>query len=169
MFQPVTLATSTIRRNPHSVASRLKTTSYIDNIAAAREAAARGMEDALMLNTEGTVACSTIANVFLLKDGVLATPARDQGILTGVMRQALIAAAGQLDIADRGTRDPAGELASADAVFLTNSLRFIRPVKALDQQPLAMADLGHLVTALCETARLQCGRRSAIDLRPCRR
>ena len=99
MFQPVTLATSTIRRNPHSVASRLKTISYIDNIAAAREAASRGMEDALMLNTEGAVACSTIANIFLLKDGVLATPARDQGILTGVMRQALIAAAGHLDIA----------------------------------------------------------------------
>jgi branched-chain amino acid aminotransferase len=158
MFQPVALATSAIRRNPHSVASRLKTLSYIDNVAAAREAGSRGMEDALMLNTEGAVACSTIANVFLLKDGVLATPAREHGILTGVMRQALIAAAGQLGIATEERAIMAGELITADAVFLTNSLRFIRPVRALDQQPLAMADLGPFVAALCETARLQCGR-----------
>ena len=46
-----------------------------------------------MLNTDGRVACSTIANIFLMKDGKLITPARDQAILTGVMRQALIAAA----------------------------------------------------------------------------
>ena len=42
-------------------------------------------------------------------------------------------------------------------MFLTNSLRFIRPVTALDRQPLPQADLSALVQALCEAARLQCG------------
>lgn len=158
MFQPVTLATSTIRRNPTSPASRLKTISYIDNIAAAREAAARGMEDALMLNAAGAAACSTIANLFIMKNATLITPARDQGILTGVTRQALISAAGQLRIATEERALMPAELLAADAVFLTNSLRFIRPVKSLDQQPLAQADLSELETALCESARLQCGR-----------
>lgn len=158
MFQPVTLSTSSIRRNPQSLTCRLKTISYIDNIAAAREAAARGMEDALMLTVEGSAACSTIANLFLLKDGRLVTPARDQAILTGVMRQALIAAAGHMDIAtDERTVAPE-ELHQADAVFLTNSLRFIRPVKSLDQHALPQADVAHLAAALCEAARLQCGR-----------
>jgi branched-chain amino acid aminotransferase len=50
------------------------------------------------------------------------------------------------------------EVAAADGAFLTNSLRFIRPVKALDQQPLAQVDPEILIAALCETARLQCGR-----------
>ena len=50
------------------------------------------------------------------------------------------------------------ELYKADAVFLTNSLRLIRPVKSLDQQPLDMADLTLLADGLCETARMQCGR-----------
>ena len=62
-----------------AMSCRLKTLSYIDNIAAAREAWSHGVEDALMLNTEGNVACTTIANLFLLKDGTLVTPARDQG------------------------------------------------------------------------------------------
>ncbi len=158
MFQPVTLATSTIRRNPTSPASRLKTLSYIDNIAAAREAAAKGMEDALMLNVPGAAACSTNANLFLMKNGKLITPGRDQGILTGVTRQVVISAASQLGIATEERAVMPDELLAADAVFLTNSLRFIRPVKSLDQQPLAQADLAGLEASLCDAARLQCGR-----------
>lgn len=158
MFQPVTLATAAVRRNPHAPSSRLKTLSYIDNVVAAREAAARGAEDALLLNTGGHAACSTIANLFLLKHGRLLTPARDQGILTGVMRQALIAAAAHLGVETEERALAPAEIAEADAAFLTNSLRFIRPVRTLDQQPLAQAELSHLADALCEAARLQCGR-----------
>jgi len=157
MFAPVTLSSTVIRRNPQSVSSRLKTLSYIDNIAAAREAAGHGMEDALLLNIKGNVACSTIANVFLMKDGTLITPARDQGILTGVTRQALIHAAAHLGLASEERAVKPSEIGRADAVFLTNSLRFIRPVTSLDRKPLRQADLSGLVQALCETARLQCG------------
>ena len=158
MFQKATLVTSAVRRNPHSVASRLKTTSYIDNIAAAREASARGADDALMLNIDGNAACSTIANLFVLKDGRLITPARDQAILTGVMRQVLIAAAAHIGILTEERAVEPAELLAADAVFLTNSLRFIRPVTALDQQPLSAFDLSNLMAALSDAARLQCGR-----------
>jgi branched-chain amino acid aminotransferase len=49
------------------------------------------------------------------------------------------------------------ELRTADAVFLTNSLRFIRPVTALDGKPLAKGDLSALGATLCDAARLQCG------------
>ena len=158
MFQPASLLSSTIRRSTASPSTRLKTLSYIDNIAAAREAHARAMDDALMLNTDGKVASTTIANIFLLKGKKLITPARDQGILTGVIRQALLASAHHLDLVAEERAVKPAELSKADAVFLTNSLRFIRPVKSLDQQPLAMADLSRLFDALCDTARLQCGR-----------
>jgi branched-chain amino acid aminotransferase len=157
MFQPVSLVTASVRRNPQSVSARLKTLSYIDNIAAAREAAAQGAEDALLLNTKGHAACSTIANLFLLKGGTLVTPARDQGILTGVMRQALVHTAARLGLAVEERVVKPAELKKADAVFLTNSLRFIRPVTALDGRALATADLSKLGDSLCATARLQCG------------
>ena len=157
MFKPVALASTTITRNPQAFSCRLKTLSYIDNIAAAREAAAQGMEDALMLNTDGHVACSTIANIFLLKAKRLVTPARDQGILTGVTRQALVHAAAHLGLSVEERSVSLEELQAAEAVFLTNSLRFIRPVTALDEEPLPQADLSPLMGALCETARLQCG------------
>jgi len=158
MFKPVTLVTSSVRRSPASLACRLKTLSYIDNIAAAREAASRGAEDAVMLTTSGRVASSTIANLFLMKGETLITPGRDQAILTGVIRQALIAVAAAHGLKVKEREVKPAELLTADAVFLTNSLRLIRPVTAIDRKPVARADLQSLVDGLCETARLQCGR-----------
>ena len=111
-----------------------------------------------MLNTDGKVACTTMANIFLMRDRKLVTPSRDQGILTGVTRQALLAAAHHLGLDTEERAIKPAELLKADAVFLTNSLRIIRLATSLDQKPLASADLSVLVDALCDTARLQCGR-----------
>jgi branched-chain amino acid aminotransferase len=131
-FQPVKLITSSVRRNLHSPASHMKTLSYMDNVLAAREAAAAGADDALMLNSAGRVASSTIANAFVEKDGVLITPALAEGILPGVMRAAVIRAAKHLGIQVKERQVKPAEAAGADCLFLTNSLRFIRPVAMLD-------------------------------------
>ncbi len=134
-FTPVKLVTSAIRRNETSPASRLKTLSYIDNILAAREAAAAGADDALFLNTRGHVASTTIANIFILRGNRLSTPRLSDGVLSGIARAKLLA------IAQAEERKiTLTELAAADAVFLTNSLRLIRPVHALDGTTLRRAD-----------------------------
>jgi branched-chain amino acid aminotransferase len=128
---------STIRRNEHAPSSRLKTLSYIDGIMAAREVA-DDADEALMLNTAGHVASAAIGNVFLLKDNTLVTPSLDQGILAGITRQKIIEA--QVFAAVQRPVDRQ-ELGQADAVFLCNSLRPLRPISHLDgielnQQPL---------------------------------
>lgn len=135
LFSPAKLVTSTIRRNETSPASRLKTLSYIDNILAAREAAAAGCDDALFLNTKGEVAATTIANIFILRNGRLLTPPERAGILPGIARKKLLAASG----ADEREIAPA-EMLDAEAVFLTNSLRLIRPVHVLDGRGLRHDD-----------------------------
>lgn len=135
IFAPARLATSTIRRNAASPASRLKTLSYVDNILAARQAAAKGCDDALLLNTDGKIASTTIANLFVLKNGVIATPPVSAGVLPGIARKKLLASTSgeEREIA-------ASELTQADAVFLTNSLRLIRPVHSLDGTTLRRDD-----------------------------
>ena len=158
LFQPVRLVTAAIRRNEFAPSSRLKTLSQIDDIAAARQAAAAGADDALMLITAGQAACSTISNLFLVKGAELITPSLDQGILPGIMRAALLQLAPALGLTAIERPVPPVELASAGAVFLTNSLRFIRPVEILDGEPLGRQPLDSFIKALSLNARQQCGR-----------
>jgi branched-chain amino acid aminotransferase len=139
----VRLATSTIRRNETSPASRLKTLSYIDPILAAREVRLRA-DDALMLNTKGHAASATIGNIFLLKGKALITPSSNQAILCGIARGKLIqgAAALGLQIDERAVH--AKELYGADCVFVTNSLRLATAVSMLDGKAVGTRDIGFI-------------------------
>lgn len=131
-FAPLRLATTSIRRNDTSPAASLKVLGYLDAVLAAERAGQDGFDDALFLNTRGRIACAGTANVFVWRDGVLATPPVSEGVLPGVTRAALIAAAGRLGItAVEQPLDPS-VLDGAEAVFVTNSLRLIAPVTAID-------------------------------------
>lgn len=127
----VRLATSTIHRNPSAPSCNHKTTSYIDGIAAAREVKGRA-DDALMLNTHGHVACTTIGNIFLLKDGTLITPGDGQGILPGITRAMIMAGVAELGLSLEARPVAPAELETADAVFVTNSLRLATQVSSID-------------------------------------
>jgi branched-chain amino acid aminotransferase len=155
--QPARLYTTGIRRNEASVASMHKTLSYVDNIVAARQAKANDADDALMLNAAGQVASSTIANIFLVQGGKLVTPALNQGILPGVMRAVVLKQARERGIRIEERAVAPVELFAADAVFLSNSLRFVRPVTAIDGQRLGEADTSPYLDALIQAARAQCG------------
>lgn len=149
-MQPLELITATIRRNERSPASRLKTLSYIDNILAARQAAAAGADDALMLNSTGRIACSTIANLFVVKHGRLITPPSSEGALPGITRKLVMENLGAVE-----RPITTGELAEADEVFATNSIRLVRPVASIDGRttvakdfPTARACFDRLVEAI---------------------
>jgi branched-chain amino acid aminotransferase len=116
----------TTRRNEHSPLSRIKSLNYLDNILARREAAAGDADDALLLNTAGRLACSTVGNVFLLIDGAMVTPPVEDGVLAGTARAAVIA------LTRAEVRPvPEGDIARATEMFLTNALG-VRPVIAVD-------------------------------------
>ncbi|MDF2619587.1 MAG: aminotransferase class [Xanthobacteraceae bacterium] len=150
--QPARLVTATGRRNEFSPTANLKTLGYLDHILAAREAAEASVDDALILNTRGRVACSTIANVFALIAGRLITPSLSEGCLPGIMRALVIEAAPGLGLAVEERPLAPEALTGADAVFLTNSVRFLRPVTSLDGVPLAQGDLAALQAALLARA-----------------
>ena len=156
LFQPCRLKVSQVRRNEFAPSSRLKTLSYIDGIAAAREVAADA-DDALMLNTHGHVASSTIANIFLLRGNELVTPSLNQGILPGVMRRVLLDNAKKMGSVPVEKTVSLEDLFRADAVFLCNSLRFLRPVTELNGEPLGKRLLDHVKDGLGELAKKHCG------------
>jgi len=88
---PVRAVIATVtRRNEHSPTSRFKTLNYMDNLLARREAQSKGADDALLLNSQGKLVESTVANLFLVIDGDVLTPPLSDGALPGVMRAAVM-------------------------------------------------------------------------------
>ena len=123
---PATLVISSVRRNAGSPASRLKTLAYLDNVLARREAMVAGADEAVMLNTDGWIACAAVANIFWIAGTTLFTPPLDCGCLDGVMRGAVLRAAADVGLAVREPFAGPGVLAEADAIFVTNSLTGVR-------------------------------------------
>lgn len=141
----VALITATrTRRNQHSPLARIKSLNYLDNVIARAEAAAAGADDALILNTDGRVAETSIANIFALIGGRLVTPPVADGALPGVMRAEVmrLARAAERSLA-------ADDLRAASEVFLTSALG-LRAVVALDGQAIGDGAPG-LITQLLAT------------------
>ncbi|WP_158047477.1 aminotransferase class IV [Skermanella pratensis] len=117
-------------RNELSPLSRLKSLNYLDGILARREAADRGADDAMILNTRGRLAEATVGNVFAVIDGVLVTPPVGEGALPGIARGLSIE---RLSVAERPVT--VEELMNATAIAVTNSLG-VRPLATLEGRPL---------------------------------
>lgn len=156
---PCTLVTSGIRRNQTSPTSHYKTLAYFDAIQANEEAREQGADDALMLNTRDQVASATIGNIFAVRGEKLITPPLEDGVLDGITRALVLDTAaelGMVPLEESLTRD---DLLAADAVFLTNSLRFIRPVTALDGVALTTnADPANLQDVICKKIAMLVGK-----------
>jgi len=125
---------SGVRRNASSPTSRLKTLSSLDQTIARAEARAVGADEALMLNTDGAVACVAAGNIFWLSDGALYTPALDCGVLDGVIRGWIIAAERARGRPVIETTAPLSTLLAADAVFVSNSLIGVVPVSRVGER-----------------------------------
>ncbi|MGI9504809.1 MAG: aminotransferase class IV [Geminicoccaceae bacterium] len=144
IWQPLRLALTEIRRNETSPTSRHKCLAYADAILALHEAIDRGANEVLFRNMAGHVACCATGNLFILDAGILKTPPLADGVLAGVLRQAILELAPAASLKPLEERLTVSDLKTADAVFMTNSLHLIAPVTALDTAPLTMRGLGHV-------------------------
>ncbi len=114
--------------------SKLKSANYLPYTMAARFAKQQHWNDSLVLNTEGNITDSSIANVFFIKGESIFTPASGQGGVDGVMRKYLI---GQIRNAGLNLEErpvPPDEAADADEIFLTNAMNGIRWVNNFENK-----------------------------------
>jgi len=114
------------------VLSNLKTNNYLPYVMAALEAKKQKWNDAVLLNQYNRICDSTIANIFLIKDEVVYTPALSEGCVAGVFRKYildLLAINGFNCVEKEITIE---NLLQADEVFLTNSISNIRWVKSIE-------------------------------------
>ena len=109
--------------------SAIKSNNYLGYAMAALWVKQQQLNDAILLNAFNRVADATIANVFIVKDGVVKTPFLKDGGINGIMRRNLIERIPQIDIKVVEESLTIESLLEADELFLTNSIYGIRWVK----------------------------------------
>jgi branched-chain amino acid aminotransferase len=126
----VTVATT---RNLHSAVNpAIKSLNYLNNILAKIEANNAGVEEAIMLNSEGYVAECTGDNIFLVRGDKLLTPPLSAGALYGITRGTVmeLAEAAGLKVSEPNlTRY---DVFNADECFLTGTGAELIPVVKVD-------------------------------------
>jgi len=111
-----------------------KTGCYFPRILALEAAAAAGAQEALWFTPGNHLAEACFCNVFLIRDGQVATPPTATPVLPGVVREAVIEICGELGIAcDADTPLTIHDLLAAAEVFLTSSCAQIRPVARVER------------------------------------
>src|SRR6185312_4157067 len=101
----------------------VKSTSYAVNMAAQHEARKRGADDALFLSLEGIALECPTSNIWFVEGDVVHTPGLDLGILAGVTRDTLLAAAAEAGVAVEEGAYPRERLAAAGEAFTSSSVR----------------------------------------------
>lgn len=108
------------------------TGNYLNSILAVREAAARGFDEAILLDVNGNLAEGAVENIFLIKDGKVLTNDESSSILLGITRDSAIQIAGHLGYKVEVRALKLHELLSADEIFLTGTAIEITPVREVD-------------------------------------
>ena len=142
---------SSYRRNSQSPLSRLKSTSYIENVLARQEARTAGADEAVLLNEKGFVAEGSTTNIFLVSAQMLITPAVENGALPGITREAALESAKSMGIKTLVKLVELGELLTAREAFLTNSVLEIMPLTSLDDKPIGSGKPGPITQRLMST------------------
>jgi branched-chain amino acid aminotransferase len=127
------LVTSSYRRPPaDALDPRVKSLNYLNNALAKLEARQRGADDALLLNDRGMIAEASVANLFVVRNGVLLTPPATDGALEGITRASVLELAATLGIPAREQTLGRYDLFAAEEAFLTGSGAGVVPIRSLD-------------------------------------
>ena len=131
------VCTSSWRRaNSNAMPIRAKVTgAYINSSLAVDDAHAAGFDEAIMLTHDGTVSEGSSCNLFILRNGKLATPALSEDILEGITRNALIEMLrNDFDMVVEERRIDRTELYASDEMFLCGTGVQVSPVVSVDRR-----------------------------------
>lgn len=126
----VTVATT---RNLHNAVNpAIKSLNYLNNILAKIEANNAGVEEAIMLNSDGYVAECTGDNLFIVKGKTLQTPPLSAGALYGITRGVCMDLARESGLTVSEPNLTRYDLFNADECFLTGTGAEVIPVVKID-------------------------------------
>jgi branched-chain amino acid aminotransferase len=130
----LTLTISPHARKANDAFANLKSANFLPYVMASIYAQQNSWDDALVLNSNNAIADSCRANVFLIKNGALFTPALHQGCVNGIMRRFVIDWCKKNGFVVHQEEITEADMMNADEVFLTNAIQGIRWVQRLKEK-----------------------------------
>ena len=121
----------------------IKSTSLLGNVMHYQQGAVGGYNETVLYNQYGEITEASACNVFVVKDGIVATPLLDEQKRPGITRYMLLDILrrdGSIAVVERIVTME--ELRTADEVWLSSSSKDIVPVIAVDGHPVADGRIG---------------------------
>lgn len=125
------------------------TAAYLNSALARLEARKAGADEGIFLTKEGYVSEGSAEHLFLVRDGVLITPANEDDNLEGITRDTLLRLAREdlgLQVQQRHVRRT--ELYVADEAFFCGTGAQVTPVVEIDGRPVGDGRIGPLTRRL---------------------
>ena len=109
---------------------------YPNNARALMEAESRGFANAILLDMLGNVAELATANIFMVKDGVVYTPAPNGTFLSGITRHRVISLLDEAGVDVRQTTLSVDDFKQADEIFATGNFSKVMPITRFEDKDL---------------------------------
>ena len=121
---------------------------YLSSQLIGSEARRLGFAEGIGLSPDGLLSEGSGENLFLVKDGVLLTPALAHSVLGGLTRDSVIRLARERGIEVRESALPRELLYLADEAFFTGTAVEITPIRSVDRLPVGNGKRGPITETL---------------------
>jgi branched-chain amino acid aminotransferase len=129
---------------PHAKASG----QYLNSVLAKIESIKAGYEEAILLDDHGYVCEGTGENIYMVRDGEIATPGQHNSILDGITRRSVMQIASDLGYKVLERNIGRAEMYLADEVFLSGTAAELVPVREVDDHPIGNGKPGEVTRVL---------------------
>jgi branched-subunit amino acid aminotransferase/4-amino-4-deoxychorismate lyase len=129
------------RENP-----KAKQTAFIETAAQVRRDIPSGVNEALMIGSDGRLLEGLSSNIFVVMDGVVWTA--EEGVLSGITREVVLECIRIERIPLQLVGIRIEELERAQEVFITSASRAVLPVTIIDEKPVGDGRPGAVTMAL---------------------
>ncbi|HEV2980396.1 MAG TPA: branched-chain amino acid transaminase [Solirubrobacteraceae bacterium] len=129
---------------PHAKASG----QYLNSVLAKVESLKAGYEEAILLDAHGHVCEGTGENVYIVRDGQIATPGQHNSILDGITRRSVIQIAQDLGYTVVERNVARAEMYLADEMFMSGTAAELVPVREVDDHMVGTGRPGEITRVL---------------------
>ncbi|MCB0279149.1 MAG: branched-chain amino acid transaminase [Calditrichaeota bacterium] len=136
----------------NAIPSRAKPTGLYLNSALAREEAYRnGYDEAIFLTAKGTVSEGTGEHLFIIRDGIVASPPSTEDNLEGITRRTVIQLFKEMNIPFEERQVSRSELYVSDEAFFVGTGAEVTPIRSIDGRELGDGQIGPVTKRVQDT------------------